>query len=59
MFTLWRKFELAETAYFRPLASYSSNSLTNFKQIDVTKKGLYSNSMAIKYKNRFIDFRIE
>lgn len=40
MFVLWRKVELAETAYFRPLAGYSSNSLTDSKHLDVLKRGL-------------------
>lgn len=40
MFVLWRKVELAETAYFRPLASYSSNSLNDSKQLDVFKRGM-------------------
>lgn len=44
MFTLWRKVELAETAYFRPLASYSSSiSSSVSKQLDVLKAGMLFN----------------
>lgn len=40
MFVLWRKIELAETAYFRPLAGYSSSSLNDPKQLDLFKRGM-------------------
>lgn len=41
MFTLWRKVELAETAYFRPLANYSSSiNLNDSRHLDVLKKGI-------------------
>lgn len=39
MFVLWRKVELAETAYFRPLAGFSSIRLNDSKHLDVLKRG--------------------
>lgn len=63
MFTLWRKVELAETAYFRPLASYSSSSggLTDSKQLDVLKKGTcYEIVVLVSGKNAIdLDFQVQ
>lgn len=39
MFVLWRMVQMAETAYFRRLAGFSSIRLNDSKHLDVLKKG--------------------
>lgn len=47
MFTLWRKIELAETAYFRPLAGYSTSNLNDSKQLEALKRGMLWNMVLL------------
>lgn len=54
MFVLWRKVDLAETAYFRPLAGYSSSSLNNSKQLDVLKRGKLQNRLIRKVSEKVV-----